>query len=189
MLREAVLAQAKSGYEQRQMENPYPTDEECRIGRFLEQLEYQVRDAVLVLNRKGYRTEQSGFSSIRHDEQFLTIDLGADEILISQLLSMGIGLNSDPFGFMDESDLTYIWFQTPRADLDEIKQAWDLLASKFPDRGRIADKSPHPLARFFRIKFAESRWPNEMEELKEDAKHSRIAESILTRINEQRAHR
>jgi hypothetical protein len=61
-LREKVQWKMALKLHERMQNNPQYTPEEKSLGVYLEQLEPQVREAVLEFNRKGYRTTSSGFS-------------------------------------------------------------------------------------------------------------------------------
>src|SRR4051794_20198473 len=61
-LRENVHLQMSQQLDERRRGNPQHTPEEETLGIYLEQLEPQVKEAVLEFNRKGYRTSYSGFS-------------------------------------------------------------------------------------------------------------------------------
>ncbi len=53
----------------RKLENPKPTLEELFMGVYVENLEKQTREAVLILRKKGYDTIESGFGDDRNKGQ------------------------------------------------------------------------------------------------------------------------
>lgn len=58
---------------ERKQNNPIPTIEELKMGCFIEQIEPQVRDAVMILRKKGYDTVESGFDDLNKWDQFFHI--------------------------------------------------------------------------------------------------------------------
>lgn len=60
-MRAEVHRMSDENYDDRRRDGPPPDAEELSLGAYWEQIEPQVRDAVLVLRRKGYNTYESGF--------------------------------------------------------------------------------------------------------------------------------
>jgi len=128
------------------------TEDELRLGAFMEELEPQVRDALVVLNKKGYQTHSSGFYGESGELQAIDIE-GKDLIdqeTIQKLNDMNVrvGINEwSPDGSLK------LEFKPENQDIQEIKEKWDKIAEVLPDRG-----SPT---------FSSSMWGGAMEELDE----------------------
>jgi len=71
------------------------TGDELRLGAFMEELEPQVRNALIVLNKKGYKTHSSGFygsESGQGDLQAIDMEgnYSLDEEIVKKLNDMGV---------------------------------------------------------------------------------------------------
>ena len=133
------------------------TEEEERLGVRMEDLEPQVRDAVLVFNKKGYSTYSSGFWGRNSEYQTIEGDYKLDQDTQKKLEEMGIEVTVKPSWKYNidlrsgESDsnmpedarfTTNIRFKPKRANLEEMKSTWDQIANLIPDRGKPAE-SPY----------------------------------------------
>lgn len=79
MVKNKIAYQNVRGYEhpdleKREKENPIPTMEELMLGCYVEQIEKQTRQAVLVLRKKGYTTRQSGYYNKNTGSQFFDFE-------------------------------------------------------------------------------------------------------------------
>lgn len=121
-----------------------PTAEELAMGAFIEELEPQVRDAMLAMRRKGYGTASSGFSAFDlqsldcTDDCFSHVDASTRE----QLAKMGVSVSD---GSLE--------FSTQVTELDDIRKIWDAIAAALPDRGAPAPDATHLNALNFRKKY------------------------------------
>lgn len=142
-LREKVDKESKIALQERLKTNPVPTDLECIIGAFLEQLEWQVRDAVVAFNKKGYSTDSSGFYSAEQviDGEF---KFRADTVKSIEKLGAKVG---------GGKKWTEIRFLPKEQDLKKIKETWDQIAEILPNRGQVAEPSTALEAGEFRKKY------------------------------------
>lgn len=133
-LRQQVHAGRQLGLKKRKAEAPEKTKEELSLGCYLEELEPQVRQVILNLNNKGYKTQGSGFgpentqSIYCRDDQFQNLEL--DNQLILNLKSRGIEIKIKP------KNLTL--FINKKLNLDELKEIWleieEQIDSKFDSK-------------------------------------------------------
>ncbi|MDO8659815.1 MAG: hypothetical protein Q7K54_04430 [Candidatus Parcubacteria bacterium] len=99
-LRQQVHQENEVDFKKRKTEAPEKTAEEQVLGFYLEQIEPQVRSAVLNLNRKGYKTQGSGFGpeNVQNvycvDEQFQELSFSAD--FLTGLKKQGVDLIIKP---------------------------------------------------------------------------------------------
>jgi len=121
--------------------SPVPTDEEWSMGAYKEQLEPQVRDAVMLMRQKGYNTGSSGFRGRDHVEQSMNVATPLDDDSLARLAEHNIGV-SDTGGIRFKPD-------NP-GDLDGIKKIWDMIADILPDLGKPADPAQSSGADVFR---------------------------------------
>lgn len=152
-LRRAIHQQQAKELEQRKRDNPQKSKEETMLGVYVEELEPQVRAAVIELNRKGYPTYSSGFSGKKSDLQTIEGDYKLDEATRNELGKMEVDAQvSESWKYkierhqgIDRSDLpedakytTTIQFRPTTANLQAITDTWNVIANKFPDRGHFA---------------------------------------------------
>ena len=129
-----------------ELKNPKPDKLESRMGLFVEELEPQIRKAVLEMNRKGYSIDVSGFMSNPVD-QMVEGDFNLEEESIEKLKAMGVIVETNPSGY------TRLQFSPVEADIKKIRQQWNKIVSILPDKKRIADASMTHKARDFRMKY------------------------------------
>lgn len=134
-LREDTLKRMKREIEERKSNNPVPTQAELRLGCFVEELEPQVRDAVLTLNQKGFTTNNSGFWGEQSDCQIVDGVFCLDLKTKKALEATGMTVNDAVFWGEPGTVLT---FRPNRPDLRLIEQEWINIASMLPNRGKPA---------------------------------------------------
>lgn len=126
--------------EQRIWSEKPPTEEEVRMGIFREELEWQVRDAVFAMNRKGYRTVMSGFNGRRENEQYIDGFFEIDPETMRKLNEIGVHVAPpDPEKHLA---VTTITFRPAIPDMKTIKSKWDEIAALLPDLGHRSPPSP-----------------------------------------------
>jgi hypothetical protein len=154
-LREKVQWEMTLQLHDRRQNNPQYTPEEESIGVYLEQLEPQVREAVLEFNRKGYRTISSGFSGgfsrgeYNPEHQEIAGHSFVDDETKQKLAAMDVEVTPEPswtwemdkkLGKADQNTppegrlITTVRFQAKQADLQEIENKWKKIASLLPDK-------------------------------------------------------
>lgn len=139
-LREETIAQMKREKEQRLQTNPQPTETELALGVFLEDLEPQVRDALVTMNRKGYSTNSSGFGGYYGQLQVIEGAFTLDEDTKARLQDMEVEVvEQRAWGRM----FSNLEFSPDEPDLAQMKQRWDQIAALLPDRGAPALSWPH----------------------------------------------
>jgi len=157
-LRKAVHNQQEKELAERKRTNPQKSHEEAMLGVYVEELEPQVRGAVLELNRKGYPTYSSGFGGEQSELQVIEGDYALDETTQNELQKMDVEIVIAPSwkykieknkGVFrkdlpeDAKFTTTVQFLPASSDLGSITDQWDTIARKFPDRGHYAIQ-PYP---------------------------------------------
>jgi len=142
----SVQTTVKNDIKNRKLKNPHPNKLESQLGIFIEELEPQVRHAVIVMNKKGYSTDLSGFVS-NSCEQMIEGDFQLDEKIISKLNNLNIKVETNPSGY------TRLVFAPKAADIKKIKKQWDQIVSLLPNRKKTAFSSMTRKAREFRGKY------------------------------------
>lgn len=130
----------------RGVNNPHPNKIESMLGLFIEELEPQVRQAILKLNKKGYSTDVSGFMDNSYG-QMIDGDFQLDEKTITSLQAIGVLVETNPSGY------TRIQFSPQEADISKIKRKWNKIVSLLPNKNQIASISMTRKARDFRAKY------------------------------------
>jgi hypothetical protein len=157
-LREKVQWEMALQLRERTQKNPQYTPEEESLGVYLEQLEPQVREAVLEFNRKGYSTGYSGFSggkrSGRYDVQFQEIAGGffIDDETKQKLVQKGVAVTTEPswtyemdkkLGLADPHApserrfTTTVRFKAEQPDLQTIENKWKEIAALLPYKSHL----------------------------------------------------
>lgn len=134
MLRTEMHRQEKEDITKRERENPHPTEEELRMGTFIEGIEPQVRDAVLTLVRKGYSPDGSGFDVDNPNLQTIygPLELTKKEI---QAIENAGAIVSDKYG----PDEIQIRLQANTPTQSAIEKQWKQITDMLPDRGHIGE--------------------------------------------------
>lgn len=130
----------------RQKENPRPNKIELILGFFVEELEPQVRAAIIAMNIKGYSTDKSGFMNNPCD-QMIEGDFQLDEKTKRVLETAGVQVETNPSGY------TRLQFSPPEADITKIKRQWNKIVSLLPNKNQIASISMTRNARDFRLEY------------------------------------
>ncbi len=120
--------------------NPEPTDEEINMGAYTEEIEPQIRDAVIALRRKGYNTGSSGFWGHDHAGQAMDIATPIDDKTKAKLSEHMVEVTDRGIRFSPKNP----------SNIDEIKSAWDLVADILPDLGKHAEPAQNMGAEIFR---------------------------------------
>jgi hypothetical protein len=109
------------------------------------ELEPQVEDAVIDLNRKGYETRSSGFGKSFDMQQIdgpFTLDKSTKEKLAA--IGVEVGENSKEYDFMRAGptgfkDYTFIRFRAEKPNLAAITEEWRRITTLIPDKGKPAE--------------------------------------------------
>jgi hypothetical protein len=123
-----------NGIKNRMMENPLATQEEYDLGVYKEGLETQVRDACFSLQKKGYKTFESGFREKEGNrDQYL--GMYNKNIDVPESVTDYFKEKQFEISIIHHDDRTVINIHPENADavtLDEWKKIWDELAEKLP---------------------------------------------------------
>lgn len=139
-----VYAQSQAETARRLESNPAPTEEEKNLGFYSEELEYPVRNAVMLLRRKGYSTAWSGFRAGSNDGyQDIRGHFNLDIETIDKLNKIGFSVRQTN---TDGRVWCVICFNAQNPDINEMKSKWDQVAESLPDLGRPAE--PCKLSKF-----------------------------------------
>ena len=132
-LRDATYEAIDKNVEERMKKNPMPTDQEILLGSYLEDLEPAVQNAILEFNKKGYRTQSSGFGGLGGYWELQQMDgpFDVDKETTKKLKAIGVSVRRN-----EEYGLTHIEFEPELADVDAIKRKWDQIAEILPDLGK-----------------------------------------------------
>ncbi|MBI2611657.1 hypothetical protein HYW54_02845 [Candidatus Gottesmanbacteria bacterium] len=129
--------------------NPIPTQAEMALGMFMEMVEPQLREAILILYKKGYSTDVSGFIE-KNDYQFIEGDFTLEPSVADKLIFIGVIVETNRSGY------TRLQFLPDSPNLENIRDKWIKIASFFPKKGKRAQQSMTLRAREFRIKYRPS---------------------------------
>ena len=145
-LRDNTLKEMRKELDIRKQDNPKATREELDLGVYLEQIEPQVRKAVLTLRHKGYTTYESGFGDfdgqkISFEEEQLK-DFVSSEVIKDELARNGANLIIKPKSI----EIKFSRFQ----DLEKIKDIWQKIVLELPPLGKEAKPSNIKAAQLFR---------------------------------------
>ena len=124
-----------------------PDKTELSLGLFIEELEPQVKNAVLNMYKKGYSTDVSGFMD-NALYQVIEGDFQLGENILKKLKFDNLVIETNPSGY------TSLKFIPKKADLSEIKKQWDLIISRLPEIRKTASSSMTRKAREFRLKYS-----------------------------------
>lgn len=158
-LREETHHEMEKAVMDRETKNPQPEEIELVIGRFLEDIEPQVRDAVVEMVRKGYATASSGFGGNFGQKQVIDGNFSIDEQTRKTLGEFGVQVKGwADYGMpYDDARYTFIEFSPTAPDIKAMKDTWDRVAAVLPDLGHIAPPSVTGGSQEFRKRFAPER--------------------------------
>jgi|GEM_PF-5555584 len=114
--------------------NPIPTQQELEIGAFVEEIQLQARDAVLLMRQKGYdigNVLHAGFRGENHDLQGMSLQTPVSYTEEAVLSEHGFVVEDGQLSFRPDNP----------TDLGEIKGMWDWLANGLSDLGEPAGPS------------------------------------------------
>lgn len=129
-----VLTSNYYALQERMQTNPVPTQQELDLGAFVEEIQPQARDAVLLMREKGYdigNVLHAGFRGENHDSQGMTFQTPLSHAEEAMLSEHGFVIEDGQLSFKTEN----------QTDLGEIKGMWDWLANSLSDRGEPAGPS------------------------------------------------
>lgn len=138
-LRKSAHDEMERVIQQRRDENRMkPTQEDQDLGIYIENIEPQVRDAVIQMRQKGYSTYESGFYNVLGEQRVSCEQPDFDGIVFSPELMERLAKN----GIALEVEQHSIAF-TPRGrfGIEDLKKIWDLIADELPMRGKPAAPS------------------------------------------------
>ena len=128
-LRKSTISEMEKELENRKKENPDKTAEEEKLGVFIEKLEPQVKNTILRLQTKGYKTYESGFKLFGdqmigfRENYFQNPKIFKD--LQDKLKTQDINLEIKP----DHLILGFKKFYS----INEMKEIWDKIADELPE--------------------------------------------------------
>jgi hypothetical protein len=137
-------------------ENRLATPEEYEMGVYLEFLEPQVREAMVTLNKKGYKTFRSGFSEKDPKDQFVDVynaEVEVPEDLVKSLEERGVEVRIENFD--DRTTVTLHPQENGKViRLEEWKEIWDYFAEHLEEANPdlVQEKKETNLHSDFRIK-------------------------------------
>jgi len=154
-LRKEVVRRTEDEAISRVHTNPHPTEIEVRIGAFIEELEPQVRNAVVTMAQKGYSTESSGFYGVHGEMQqidgYFTIDAQTKKELAKLNVHAKTGAE---LGFPGLKNYTGIGFYPDVPDLTAITKTWDAICEVLPKKDPTIVVSTSGGSEDFRKKYA-----------------------------------
>jgi hypothetical protein len=141
VVRELIFIDQYHELQARLASDPTATAEELNMGAYKEELEPQVRDAILTMRRKGYNTGSSGFWGSDHVLQLMDMNTSIDKISLTSLAQQNINV----------SDAGAISFRPENPeDIESITAKWNMIADILPDLGIHADPAQSSSAAVFR---------------------------------------
>jgi hypothetical protein len=148
LMRKMELARVREMTDKRAKENPVANLMELEMGAYAETIEWQVRDAIMVMREKGYPTVSSGFWGLR--SQAINFALPCLEKFSPSPTFLR---NCEEEGIMIEIHDKKITIELLNiVSLEKIKNIWNHIASELPDLGHKAEPSRLPAADNFRRK-------------------------------------
>ena len=145
-LRFSVQKKVDIETKKRQNENSRPDKIELILGLFKEEIEPQVLQAIIMMNKKGYSTDKSGFMD-NPLFQMIEGDFQLGEDTKRTLENVQVLVETNPSGY------TRLQFSPEEADIVKIKRKWNKIVSLLPDKKQTALTSMTKQARAFRIKY------------------------------------
>lgn len=166
-LREETVKRTEAEGISRIRTNPYPTDIEVRLGAFIEELEPQVRNALVTMAQKGYSTESSGFYGEHGEIQAIDGYFTIDPQTQTALSELNVYVKTGPeLGFPGLKGYSAIRFYPDVPDLLAITKTWDTVVALLPQRDPTVVVSVSGASEDFRKKYAPERTDIELLALK-----------------------
>lgn len=132
-LRRLVHAQCLASLARRMKRGPLrATARDIELGSYAEDLEPQIADAVLEMNRKGYCTWSSGFYGKNSDIQGIDGPFTLDATTVARLKELGVKVVIEKFFGRNYTDIT---FHPKVPDTRRIKREWAKVISRIPAKG------------------------------------------------------
>jgi len=122
--------------------NVNPTPEELSMGALVEEIEPQVRGALLAMRDKGYATNSSGFYGAEHDLQAIDGPFIIGEETAQALEDMDIEVQ-------EADGYTWIGFRPNSLNPAEIEAQWGRIVAIMPDLGQPAVPSENAASSAF----------------------------------------
>jgi hypothetical protein len=145
-LKFATQKKVEMEMKRRKVKNPHPDKIEATLGLFIEEIEPQVRQVIIILNKKGYSIDVFGFMDNSCD-QMIEGDFQLEEETITLLQKEEVMVETNPSGY------TRIQFSPPEANISKIKNKWNKIASILPKKDQPATPSMTRRAREFRVTY------------------------------------
>jgi len=147
-LRKKTVEACWASVEAREVENPQATEVEVSMGAYVENIEPQVRGAVLSLREKGYATYESGFYGenvqLISFEEDQVVDYSPSDVLRDFLEEQGVVISVEP----NSVGLSF----DKKLSLQEIKGVWEKVSGDLPDLGQPVGSCELQAAVMFREK-------------------------------------
>lgn len=151
--RRCTYQSIKVEHDLRKALNPEATEFELGIGCYLEDIEPQMREAVIKMNGKGYSTTASGYHG-RAWIQSLSwvIEEGEPDFsfAVDQLMSEGFEVIDEKHAIHGFDHHALVLRRIPPLRREEWTRVWTRFAESMPSLGKPARPSPLPIARRFR---------------------------------------
>ncbi len=143
LLKEEADNISRTSLKNRLETEPLASDEEIEAGVYWENLEPQVKEAIINLRRKNYNTFESGFESYRLGarEQFFSIFKGATPLTISEqainiMKAKGITIRIEN----DQTDRNSLFMiSDKKMTLGDWQEIWNLVAEILPAMEKAID--------------------------------------------------
>lgn len=119
--------------------NPEKTKEESLAGVYWEELEPQIREAIIKLSSKGYPTFESGFRDKTKGSQYIGCWKGGTQIFrvpesLKEEIKKRYGIDILVDTSAADRDYLLLIPENPKLGLAEWKEVWDLVAEALPER-------------------------------------------------------
>ncbi len=137
-LRKLVLDEQRRVVKKRKTNNPTCSLLEKILGVYLEEIEPQVRAAVVSFNEKGYETYSSGFDETDARYQLIEGKFSVSDAIKLELEKSGVEvikgerIVTDFMKTGDNGDITIIRFCAKYPNLQDISRMWNAIVNMFP---------------------------------------------------------
>jgi len=150
-MRFEIYQRMRDDVNKREAMDVMPSAEELSMGTYNELLEPQVKEAVLMLRKKGYNTYLSGFGAYAYTLQRMMF------VEVPELESFEF--NEEDRKYFEKLDVGIrvkigeIEFNPPVLSLDQLKDVWNRIAIALPDLNKQAGDTQLKEAQEFRERF------------------------------------